>query len=177
MVHTSSSTGAREQQRCSLVVAALDAITARADEDAILVAAAQRRRTLLWTSNQTTLVTSFREVVSRGQLQTDTPNGAALAAAWARLQATGVLAIAGTDAHAASGARMAATRGAASSAAAAAAACRTCALSGCGARELHAAQYKSCGACRTVVYCCKEHQLADWPSHKAACKAARKAAA
>jgi hypothetical protein len=96
VVHTSSSTGAREQQRCSLVVAALDAITARADEDAVLVAAAQRRRTLLWTSNQTTLVTSFREVVSRGQLQTDTPNGAALAAAWARLQATGVLAIAGT---------------------------------------------------------------------------------
>ena len=174
MVHTSK-TGAREQQRCALVVAALDAITSRADEDAALVAAAQRRATMLWTSNQTTLVKSFREVMAHGQLQTGTPNGAALAAAWARLQATGVLAVAGVDAHA-SGARLAATRGAASSAAAAAATCRTCALSGCGARELHAAQYKSCGACRTVVYCCKEHQLEDWPSHKAACKAARKTA-
>jgi hypothetical protein len=28
-----------------------------------------------------------------------------------------------------------------------------------------------------AVYCCKEHQTADWPAHEAACKAARKAAA
>ena len=30
-----------------------------------------------------------------------------------------------------------------------------------------------CAACKTVAYCCKEHQVEDWPAHKAACKAAR----
>ena len=54
---------------------------------------------------------------------------------------------------------------------------RTCALAGCGAREVHVQQFKSCAACRTVVYCCREHQVEDWPTHKKACKAARKAAA
>jgi hypothetical protein len=42
---------------------------------------------------------------------------------------------------------------------------------------VHPAQFKLCAACTTVVYCCKAHQAEDWPSHKAACKAARKAAA
>ena len=54
---------------------------------------------------------------------------------------------------------------------------RTCALPGCGAKEAHPTHFKSCAACRTVVYCCREHQVAGWPSHKKACKAARKAAA
>ena len=54
---------------------------------------------------------------------------------------------------------------------------RSCALPGCGAKEAHPAHFKSCAACRTVVYCCREHQVAGWPSHKKACKAARKAAA
>lgn len=53
----------------------------------------------------------------------------------------------------------------------------TCALETCGAREVHESQFKKCGACRTAAYCSKEHQTTDWPSHKAACKAARKAAA
>jgi hypothetical protein len=47
----------------------------------------------------------------------------------------------------------------------------------CGAREVHAAQFKRCSACKTVVFCGKDCQLANWPAHKAACKAARKAAA
>jgi hypothetical protein len=54
---------------------------------------------------------------------------------------------------------------------------RSCALEVCGAREVHPAQYKHCTGCKGVVYCSKEHQVADWPHHKAACKAARKAAA
>ena len=54
---------------------------------------------------------------------------------------------------------------------------RTCALPGCGAKEAHPAHFKSCAACRTVVYCCREHQVEGWPAHKKACKAARKAAA
>jgi hypothetical protein len=54
---------------------------------------------------------------------------------------------------------------------------RHCALTTCGAREQHPSHFKSCAACRGVTYCCKGHQTKDWPSHKAACKAARKAAA
>ena len=52
---------------------------------------------------------------------------------------------------------------------------RGCALASCAAREWHLAQFKQCAACMTVVYCSREHQLADWQAHKAACKAARKA--
>ena len=48
---------------------------------------------------------------------------------------------------------------------------RSCALAACGALESHPAQFQTCGACKSVVYCCREHQLVDWPSHKAACKA------
>ena len=54
---------------------------------------------------------------------------------------------------------------------------RGCALAGCASKEIHVSQFKRCGACQQAFYCCREHQLADWPSHKAACKAARKAAA
>ena len=54
---------------------------------------------------------------------------------------------------------------------------RTCALLGCGAKEARPAHFKSCAACRTVVYCCRKHQVEGWPSHKKACKAARTAAA
>lgn len=54
---------------------------------------------------------------------------------------------------------------------------RTCALEGCGAREIHVAQFKKCAACQAVVYCCREHQVEHWKAHKKACKAARKATA
>ena len=54
---------------------------------------------------------------------------------------------------------------------------RSCALDGCSAKEAHPAHFKRCAACSTVVYCSKEHQVAGWPSHKKACKAACKAAA
>ena len=47
----------------------------------------------------------------------------------------------------------------------------------CGAREVHVAQFKRCSACKCPRFCSKECQLANWPAHKAACKAARKAAA
>jgi len=54
---------------------------------------------------------------------------------------------------------------------------RTCALAGCGAKEAHPQHFKSCSACRTVVYCCREHQVEGWPTHKKACKAATAASA
>jgi hypothetical protein len=47
----------------------------------------------------------------------------------------------------------------------------------CSATESHVAQFKRCSACKAVVFCGKDCQLANWPAHKAACKAARKAAA
>ena len=54
---------------------------------------------------------------------------------------------------------------------------KSCAMAGCGAKEAHISHFGKCSACKAVVYCCRDHQQADWPSHKAACKAARKAAA
>ena len=51
---------------------------------------------------------------------------------------------------------------------------RRCALAACNETEFTPGQFKACAACRAVVYCCKAHQSEDWPSHKAACKAARK---
>ena len=54
---------------------------------------------------------------------------------------------------------------------------RSCGLASCGAKEAHVDHFKRCSACKTIVYCCKEHQLEHWPAHKRDCKAARKAAA
>ena len=51
---------------------------------------------------------------------------------------------------------------------------RSCSLAGCGAKEAHPQHFKRCAACRAAAYCCREHQVAHWPAHKAACKAARK---
>lgn len=51
---------------------------------------------------------------------------------------------------------------------------RVCALAACGAPELRARAFSLCAACKAVAYCCKEHQVTDWPAHKAACKAARR---
>jgi len=53
---------------------------------------------------------------------------------------------------------------------------RSCALASCGALEAHVKHFSRCAACKTVVYCSKTCQLADWPAHKKACKAARNAA-
>ena len=52
----------------------------------------------------------------------------------------------------------------------------SCALASCETREAHPQHFKRCAACRTVAYCSREHQVADWPAHKAVCKATRKAA-
>jgi len=53
---------------------------------------------------------------------------------------------------------------------------RSCELASCGAKEAHVKHFSRCSACKAVVYCSKDCQLADWPGHKKACKAARKAA-
>jgi hypothetical protein len=101
--------------------------------------------------------------------------GTRLLATWRRVERSGLLRFIdrcdelGKDLHE--------FLGCTAAAAAAAPGLRPCALASCGAREKHrsgAAHFKSCAACRGVAYCCKEHQTADWPSHKTACKAARK---
>jgi len=69
-----------------------------------------------------------------------------------------------------------AERAAARAAASAPELLRSCALASCGAKEAHVSHFSRCAACKTVVYCSKTCQTADWPDHKKACKAARKAA-
>ena len=91
-----------------------------------------------------------------------------LAGAWQRLERSGVLQARSIEAYI----RLTAPRLRAFNAAVdeslTAPGLRTCALPGCGAREAHPAHFKSCAACRTVAYCCREHQVAGWPAHKAA---------
>ena len=99
-----------------------------------------------------------------------------MAAAWRRVERSGMIAmralgedpdgIRTLDSSLATAAAEAAVRG-----------LRECALAGCTSKEVHVSQFKHCGACQQAFFCCREHQLSDWPSHKAACKAARKAAA
>jgi len=102
-----------------------------------------------------------------------------LTAAWQRLQRSGVLEARGLLSES-TRLKLSTQREksvAAIRAAVSAPGLRTCALAGCGAKEAHPQHFKSCAACRTVVYCCREHQVEGWPSHKKACKAACKAAA
>jgi hypothetical protein len=101
---------------------------------------------------------------------------ARILAAWRRLQSSGVLQRRGIL-QCMSGVVAYNTHVIATAAATAAArGLHFCALPTCGAQEVHASQFKRCSACSGVVYCCKEHQVQDWPAHKAACRAARKAA-
>ena len=107
------------------------------------------------------------------------PRFQALLDAWCRLERSGLFSLhsRGLGLMLSVSRRGTETMTAAANAKHASAVLHTCALETCTACEVHESQFKRCGACRLVVYCCKEHQTADWPSHKAACKAARKAAA
>ena len=56
---------------------------------------------------------------------------------------------------------------------------RDCALPSCSKTERTVKEFAGCSGCRSVVYCCLEHQALDWRAHKKACrekKAARLAA-
>jgi hypothetical protein len=49
---------------------------------------------------------------------------------------------------------------------------RRCALPSCAAKEVSVRQFKVCGACKLVAYCCADHAKAHWRSgHKQACNA------
>ena len=99
-----------------------------------------------------------------------------LRAAWRRMLRSGVLRAHGIDEGIDENREFDVRIRAALDAELAAGRLQLCALEGCTARESHPSQFKRCGACRMVAYCCREHQVEDWQSHKAACKAARKAA-
>ena len=47
-----------------------------------------------------------------------------------------------------------------------------CCLPSCGARcSKGGGPLKHCGGCRVAAFCCIEHQRAQWPQHKALCRA------
>jgi hypothetical protein len=98
-------------------------------------------------------------------------------AAWRRLRSSTILQRRGILEQASFNAAAAAHGTATAAATAVARGLLVCALHTCGAQEVHASHFKRCSACLSVVYCCKEHQVQDWPVHKAACRAARKSKA
>ena len=52
---------------------------------------------------------------------------------------------------------------------------RDCALPSCSKTEKTVKEFAGCSGCRTVVYCCLEHQALDWKAHKKACREAEAA--
>ena len=47
---------------------------------------------------------------------------------------------------------------------------RDCALPSCSKTEKTVKEFAGCSGCRSVVYCCLEHQALDWMAHKKACR-------
>ena len=47
---------------------------------------------------------------------------------------------------------------------------RDCALSSCSKTEKTVKEFAGCSGCRSLVYCCLEHQALDWRAHKKACR-------
>ena len=45
-----------------------------------------------------------------------------------------------------------------------------CALPSCSKTETSVKEFAGCTGCRSVVYCCVEHQALDWKAHKKACR-------
>jgi len=129
-----------------------------------------------WLSGEPGLVGNLRVLIPRVS-DLDNPATKQLCAVWRRVLRSGVLGARSIDEGIDITAQKQQHLRSAADADLAAGRLQQCALVGCAARESHASHFKRCGSCRTVAYCCREHQVADWPAHKAACKAARKAAA
>ena len=45
-----------------------------------------------------------------------------------------------------------------------------CALSSCPTTEKTVKEFAGCTGCRSVLYCCHEHQALDWKTHKMTCR-------
>lgn len=54
---------------------------------------------------------------------------------------------------------------------------RACSAPGCEHGDADGSKLQACSRCRQALYCCQEHQAADWAAHCGPCKAARAAAA
>jgi hypothetical protein len=128
-----------------------------------------------WLSGESELVRQLRILFPKTS-DTNNPATQKLCAAWRRVLRSGVVSARCIDLSIDALNQRHLRTCAAADAEVAAGRLQQCALAGCAARESHASQFKRCGACRAVCYCCREHQVEDWPSHKAACKAARKTA-
>jgi hypothetical protein len=137
---------------------------------------AHRRDHKSWLNGEPDLVRHLRLVIPLVS-EMNNPEAKQLCSAWQRMLQSGVLRARGIDEGIDSSLQLNARVSAALNADLAAGRLQQCALAGCASKEVHVSQFKKCGACRTVAYCCKEHQVEDWPSHKAACKAARKTTA
>ena len=48
---------------------------------------------------------------------------------------------------------------------------RECAFPSCSKTEKTVKEFAHCSGCRSVVYCCVEHQGLHWTKHKRACRA------
>jgi hypothetical protein len=129
-----------------------------------------------WLPGEPELVRLLRGFIPEMSVM-DEPETIKLCAAWRRVLRSGLLRERGIDDGIAQGEQQHMRVRAAANAEIAAGRLQQCTLAGCAAHESHPSHFKRCGACRAVCYCCREHQVEDWPSHKAACKAARKAAA
>jgi hypothetical protein len=150
---------------CSVFVErGFDVIPLRTEGISMIEAALVRNAQITFDEKQCFHTTSSNEWQAR------------ILAAWRRLQSSGVLQRRGIL-QAVNRVKAYNTHQSATAAATAAArGLHFCALHTCGAQEVHASHFKRCSACLSVVYCCKAHQVQDWPAHKAACRAARKAA-
>jgi hypothetical protein len=123
--------------------------------------------------SETLLASGMQQMIAQGVISDADDIDGTLLAAWARVERSGVLQ---TRNFARGVADRADAKMRVASKAAAAVAVKglhVCAMGSCGAREVHASQFKLCGACKAVCYCSKEQQAAHWRQHKAACKAAR----
>jgi hypothetical protein len=158
------------EQRCTYVAFVCDAVD--------ILLAQPRGATNITAMSEAILVAGMQHCANGGRLANYvTEPWTQLHAAWVRLQQSGMLLERGIaecfDRISCEGAKQAA----AENAAAAASPLRMCALASCAALELRTKRHKLCSACRGVVYCCKSHQQAEWRAHKAACRAAVRAAA
>ena len=175
MIHLGLITATREQLRlCTVFIADATELLMEPrpfEQDMFLIAEGtlvkivQEKLILAGSETNTCLLTYFCE------------DGARLLERWRQLQQSGVLLRRNIDEAIKCSTFYGKVQDRACSAAASAPELRSCTLESCGAREKHPAHFKACAACKAVVYCSKEHQAQDWPNHKVACKAARKAAA
>ena len=129
-----------------------------------------------WLSGEPDLVRRMRELSSCFKQTAEAGIYAAQQVhnAWLRVLRSGVLHLRNIDEGIAATNQLTTSLRKEAAEVAAAGRLRACALVECAACESHEAQFKRCAACKSVVYCSKEHQVADWPAHKVACKAARK---